>query len=587
MNGGIAWVGKIHLKYPFKTLYVLLMTIVEIGLFLYPISITADVIQIMIEGGGLSAASPKLLLLLVLAVFQAILYFSLSFVNEVLAHRVTTDMTQQLFESVQEKSVTYHDSKNIGDIMARATGDTRTVNIALSPGVRIIIDVVLVWGVNFFLLGRIHVWFTLGSMVVFVIFMVVTFRYTKNIVPLSRKTRETFGEISEVANTSFSSIRELKAFVSEVWATNRIKKQSKIFYKRELQEGTKSAWFYPQLIITIYAAGMIFLSLYFAVTNQFGMDFKGVVLIAGTISLLVGQSEEMQWVTYFLVRGSAAAERVFAIINEPDPGDFEDGTYENEFAGQQATIEFQDVSFRYREDLPYALKHISFKIEENQTIAIVGGPGSGKSTLTKLIQRLYLPSSGQILLGTRLITEYTNLSLRKMISTVEQDIMLLNTSVKENIRYGKPEASDEEVIRVAKFAEAHDFIMEMPNRYENLIGEGGVRLSGGQAQRLSIARALLVDPSILLIDDGASALDAQTEMKIQSAITEILATHTTVITTHRLAIISKADLIIILDKGAIVGMGTHERLIRSNAFYRRLFARHYELPKLEEAQLNV
>ncbi|MHA1744624.1 MAG: ABC transporter ATP-binding protein [Promethearchaeota archaeon] len=587
MNGGIAWVSKIHLKYPFKTLYVLLMTVVELFLFLIPISLTADVIQIMIEGGGLSAAKSKLFLLLGLAVIQAILYFSLSFVNEVLAHRVTTDMTQQLFESVQEKSVTYHDSKNIGDIMARATGDTRTVNIALSPGVRIIIDVVLVWGVNFFLLNRIHVWFALGSMVVFLIFMFVTFRYTKNIVPLSRKTRETFGEISEVTNTSFSSIRELKAFVSEVWATNRIKKQTKLFYRRELKEGTKSAWFYPQLIITIYAAGMIFVSLYFAITNQFGMNFKEVVLIAGTISLLLDQSEEMQWVTYFLVRGSAAAERVFAIINESDPGDFEDGTYEDEFAGQQATIEFQEVSFRYREDLPYVLNHISFKIEENQTIAIVGGPGSGKSTLTKLIQRLYLPTSGQILLGTRPITKYTNLSLRKMISTVEQDIMLLNTSVKENIRYGKPEASDEDVIRVAKFAEAHDFIMAMPNQYENLIGEGGVRLSGGQAQRLSIARALLVDPSILLIDDGASALDAQTEMKIQAAITEILETHTTVITTHRLAIISKADLIIILDKGVIVGMGSHERLIRSNIYYRRLFERHYELPTFEEATVNV
>jgi ABC-type multidrug transport system fused ATPase/permease subunit len=586
MNSGIAWVCKIHLKYPFKTLYVLLMTVVELFLFLIPISLTADVIQIMIEGGGLSAAKSKLFLLLGLAVIQALLYFSLSFVNEVLAHRVTTDMTQQLFESVQEKSVTYHDSKNIGDIMARATGDTRTVNIALSPGVRIIIDVVLVWGVNFFLLNRIHVWFALGSMVVFLIFMFVTFRYTKNIVPLSRKTRETFGEISEITNTSFSSVRELKAFVSEVWATNRMKKQTKLFYRRELKEGTKSAWFYPQLIITIYAAGMIFISLYFAITNQFGMNFKEVVLIAGTISLLLDQSEEMQWVTYFLVRGSAAAERVFAIINESDPGDFEDGTYEDEFAGQQATIEFQDVSFRYREDLPYALSHISFKIEENQTIAIVGGPGSGKSTLTKLIQRLYLPNTGQILLGNRPITEYTNLSLRKMISTVEQDIMLLNTSVKDNIRYGKPEASDEDVKRMAKLAEAHDFIMAMPDQYENLIGEGGVRLSGGQAQRLSIARALLVDPSILLIDDGASALDAQTEMKIQAAITEILDTHTTVITTHRLAIISKADLIVILDKGAIVGMGTHERLIRSNNFYRRLFERHYELPS-KEAEIRV
>ena len=563
------------------------MTVVELALFIYPISITADVIEIMLEGGGLEVAKPKLFLLLGLAFAQAALYFSLSFLNEVLAHRVTTDMTQELFEAVQKKCVTYHDSKNIGDIMARATGDTRTVNIALSPGVRIIIDVVLMWFVTFYLLGQIHIWFVYGSIVVFLIFMFITFKYTRDIVPLSRKTRETFGEMSEITNTSFASIRELKAFASEVWAAKRMERKTRQLYKREIREGTRSSWFYPQLIIIIYGAGMIFISLYFAATDQFGMDFKNVVLLAGTINLLVNQSEEMQWVTYFLVRGSAAADRVFAIINETDPGDFEDGTYEDEFSGQQATIEFQDVSFRYRDDLPLVLNHISFKVEENQTIAIVGGPGSGKSTLTKLIQRLYLPSSGQIKLGTLPITKYTNLSLRKMIATVEQDIMLLNTSVKDNIRYGKPEATEDEVIAMAKYAEAHEFIMALPEQYDNIIGEGGVRLSGGQAQRLSIARALLMDPSILLIDDGASALDSKTEMKIQAAITDILTTHTTLITTHRLAIISKADLIIILDKGTIVGMGSHERLIRSNTYYRRLFERHYELPSYQEVKTHV
>ncbi len=246
-----------------------------------------------------------------------------------------------------------------------------------------------------------------------------------------------------------------------------------------------------------------------------------------------------------------------------------------------ATLEFKNVSFHYDNSEQNVLEEVSFLIRENETFAIVGGPGSGKTTLTKLIQRLYLPTNGEILVGGHPITQFTNESLRKTISTVEQDIFLFNDSITENIRFGNPNASEDDVIDAAKYAEAHEFIKEMPDKYYTLIGERGVRLSGGQAQRISIARALLMNPKILIMDDAAAALDAKTEIKIQKAITEILKTRTTIITTHRLAIISRADVVIILDKGKIVGIGSHEKLIRTNMFYRRLFEQHFELPPLD------
>jgi len=563
----LKWVAQLHLRYPFRTFYVLIGGIIEILIFLLPISITANVIEISIEGGGIANAKGQLYFLLGLAFVQALLYFSVSFLNEVLAHRVTTDITQELFESLQFRSLTYHDSKDVGNIMARATGDTRTINIAISPAVRIIINVTIVWIVAFIITISIHYILALITVIVFIIFVITTSIYTKKILPLSVKTRENFAEISEVINSSLTGVREIKSFVAAPWSKKKLLKTAIKYQKNVIKEQTKSAWFYPIFVVTFYAAFMIVL--------------RDVVLIAGFVSFLTGMSEEVQWTMWFLIRGKVSADRIYDIVSEKDPAAFEDG--DTEFESNNATIEFKNVSFRYKGDLPYALRNVSFKVEDLQTIAIVGPPGSGKSTITKLIQRLYLPTSGDILLSGKSISEYSNKSLRKNITTVEQDIFLFNLSVKDNIRYGKPEATDEEITNVAKIAEAYDFILELPNKFENLIGEGGVRLSGGQAQRLSIARALLLNPSILLMDDGASALDARTEVKIQKAISEILRTRTTVITTHRLAIIAKADLVIIMEDGKIVGLGSHEQLIRKNPYYRRLFDKHYELPELEGA----
>ncbi|UYP48662.1 Vitamin B12 import ATP-binding protein BtuD [Candidatus Lokiarchaeum ossiferum] len=579
MNG-IKWVSRLFLKYKGQTFYVATFAIVEVLLFMVPISITADVIEIAIEGGGLAAAKGKIWLLLGLAIIQALIFFSISFINEVLAHRIQTDMTQELFESLQFRSLTYHNTKDVGNIMARATGDTRTINIAISPAIRFLLASFVIWVVAFILTLQIHWILFMYSIFIFVLFGITSYFYVQNLIPISLKTRESFAEISETVNNNLTGVKELKSFVAIGWAKRKMGKKSQQLMQNEIREGNKMAWFYPILIVTFYCASILIISIFLNFQGGYGIGIPDIVRIAGSVSLLLGMSEELGWCLEFLIRGKTAADRIYSIVSEKDSGAFSDG--KNIFDNKPSTIEFKNVDFRYREDLPKVLKQISLKVEENQTVAVVGGPGSGKSTLTQLIQRLYIPTAGEILLGGIPIQDYTNESLRKNISTVEQDIFLFNSSVKDNIRYGKPDASDEEVFKVAKIAEADEFIKELPNGYENLIGEGGVRLSGGQAQRLSIARALLVNPSILLMDDGASALDSRTEARIQKAITEILKTRTTLITTHRLAIIAKADLVIILEKGEIVGLGTHESLIRTNSYYRRLFEKHYDLPKLEQ-----
>ncbi len=582
-RNGLHWLVKYHLKHPFMTFYTYLTAIIEIILFTYPIQIAADIISGVIKGVGLTAdIKADLLTLLWLAGIQVVVFFSISFINEVLAHRITTDMTQEFFESLQYRSLTYHDKQDVGNIMAIATGDTRTINIALSPATRFQISVLTIWVLNLINAFKVHWSLGVIGIVIVILFYIFTFKYAQKLAPLANATRERFSGVSQATASSLEGIREIKGFRSELWAKRRFIKTNKALLKAEIREGKKSAWFFPQLLVTLYAAVLIGLSLFFASQDNAALpdvSLQSVMVISGYVLMMAGHSEELDWAMSFIVRAKTSADRLYNIIFSEDKGKFLEGGESLEEIS--TTLEFKNVSFRYNDTEQDVLENVSFSIGENETFAIVGGPGSGKTTLTKLIQRLYLPTNGEILVGGHSITEFTNESLRQTIATVEQDIFLFNDSVTENIRFGKPHASENEVITAAKYAEAHEFIMEMPEKYDTLIGERGVRLSGGQAQRISIARALLMNPKILIMDDAAAALDAKTEIRIQKAITEILKTRTTIITTHRLAIISKANVVIILDKGKMVGIGPHEELIRTNEFYRRLFERHYELPPLE------
>ncbi|MBN2156326.1 MAG: ABC transporter ATP-binding protein [Candidatus Lokiarchaeota archaeon] len=584
-KNGLHWIIKYHLKFPLKTFYTYFTAILEVVLFTFPIRISARVINQVIEGGGFTIEIRQdIFFLLGLAFIQAIIFFSISFINEILAHRITTDMTQEFFETLQYRSLTYHDKQDVGNIMAIATGDTRTINIALSPATRFVFSVISVWVLNLINAFRVHWSLGIIGVVICILFYYSSIIYAKKLAPYASNTRQQFSNVSQMTSSSLEGIREIKGFRSELWAKRRFIKTSNALQDAEIREGKKAAWFYPHLFVTLYTASVIALSLFFASQSNPVLptvNLEQIMVISGYILMLTGICGEFDWAMSFIVRAKAAADRLYNIIYDSDLGEFQEG--EKSLDTTSTDLEFRNVSFKYSPHEPFVLKDISFKIRENQTVAIVGGPGSGKSTLTKLIQRLYLPTEGEILIGNTSITDFTNQSLRKAISTVEQDIFLFNLPVKDNIRFGKPEASDKMVIDAAKLAEAHEFIMEMPEQYDTLIGERGVRLSGGQAQRISIARALLINPKILIMDDAAAALDAKTEIKIQKAITTILKTRTTIITTHRLAIISKADKVIILDKGKIVGMGSHEELIRRNHFYRRLFEQHYELPSLEAA----
>ncbi|MBS86266.1 MAG: hypothetical protein CME83_06930 [Candidatus Heimdallarchaeota archaeon] len=573
----ISWLYGYMRKYPFKLYFILIMAILEPIAYLIPIFISADIIGILIEGGRWIEVWDLFKILIPISIAQVLLFFLTSFINEILAHRVSTDMTADLFNELQGRSLSYHDSKDVGDIMARASNDTRTINMGISPGLRILIAYISIWFVGLYVIIILLPSFTiLLNVISFLLFLFLTFKYGKSIEPLSTKALNKLSEVSSITNDSLVGIRDIKIFTAEkILERKFIKKTTKESEIKE-REGKLGAWFYPNLIVRLYTIFMIGYSLFLTVEGI--LSIRDFVLIITLMSTVLGMADELNWVSFLSVGTIAAANRLCEYIDEQDHYNYDDGNIKIDQL--IPNIKFENVNFSYPSSNQLILNDISFEIKENETLAIVGGPGSGKSTLTKLIQRLYIPNSGRITIGGRNIKDLDNSEFRKFIATVEQEIFLFNDTIYENMKFGKIDAKLDDIMKIAKIAQAEEFIEKLPLGYDTILGENGVKISGGQAQRIAIARALILNPSILIIDDGASALDAKTEKLIQDAIKDILKTRTTLITTHRLAIIAEADKILILDKGQLVGFGSHEELIHNNDYYRNLFEEHYELPEI-------
>ena len=517
---------------------------------------------------------PNQLLLIGLAILGAVLLRGVTdivnaFSIETLAQRTERDAREELYISLLGKSQTFHNRQRVGDIMARASNDVRQLNPMLNPGVALITDSMLSIFIPLIFIGFIDVRLLVTPLIFLGFFVFLLRDYTRRLNPVAAEIRGRFGELNAGLNETISGVEVVKSTAQEAQEKRKFARNAALVRDFYIKEGQVQARYLPILFFGFALTAAFAHSL--ALLQQGAIDVGQLVAYMGLMGILRFPTF-ISIFTFSLVQlGIAGARRILEMIEEETELD---ENKDGHAAEMQGDIRFVAVDFGF--STVRVLQQISFHVQPGQTVAIVGQTGSGKTTLTKLVNRIYDVSGGHILIDSVDVRDWNMASLRSQVSTIEQDVFLFSRTIRENIAFGLgSRATEEAVIQAARDAQAHDFIMSFKDGYDTVIGERGVTLSGGQRQRLAIARALLTDPRILILDDSTSAIDSATEDKIQQAIHRVLEGRTTFLITHRLSMIRRADLIVMLDKGRVVDCGTHADLIERNSLYRRIFARYF------------
>ncbi len=503
--------------------------------------------------------------ILALVIFRGAMDLGGTFSMEFIAKRLERDARDELYLNLLGKSQTFHNRQRVGDIMARAANDVRELNSMMMPGVSLIFDSMMGIVMPLVFIGLLRLELLISPLIFVILFFFALWHYMNQLSPVSGSLRYQFGLMNAGLNEAISGIEVVKVAAQEAQEMNKFTKNARAYRNYFIKEGQIQARYLPPLLLGLALSGSFLHGVYlFSQGTLTTGEFVGYM----GLMFLLRFPTFISIFTFALVQlGMAGAKRILSLMKEETEIDENEVGYQQPMRGQ---LVFENVTFGY-DDTP-VLNNISFQVEPGQTIAIVGQTGSGKSTLTNLVNRTYDVSQGRILIDGVDVREWHLDSLRSQISAIEQDIFLFSRSISENISFGLGQKADKQTVeQVAQEAQAYDFITNFKDGFETVIGERGVTLSGGQRQRLAIARALLTDPRILILDDATSAIDSATEDKIQTAIERVLRDRTTLLITHRLSQIRRADKILILRQGELLDEGTHEELLLRCDLYQRIF----------------
>ncbi|MER2997357.1 ABC transporter ATP-binding protein [Pontibacter populi] len=591
----LRYLNKYLLKYKFRLLWGLVFIVISNFFQILPAQVVRYAFNLIKEGINLHNlydgmeqqamiydifASSILVygvVILVMALLRGIFLFFMRQTIIVMSRLVENDLKNEIYEHYQSLPLSFYRKNNTGDLMSRISEDVSRVRMYLGPAIMYGLNLVVLFLMVIPYMLSVNVKLTMYTLIPLPI-LAISIYYVNNIIERkSDEIQKSLSGITTFVQEAFSGIRVLKSFVREDDSHNNFTTASNVYKDKSLDLNFVNSLFFPLIlflvglstIITIYIGGQEVIN----GTITTGNIAEFIIYV----NMLTWPVTSLGWTASLVQRAAASQARINEFLHTKN----DIVSRENIIKEIKGDIQFENVDFIYPDTNIHALKHVSFSIKHGETLAVIGNTGSGKSTIATLLPRMYDVTSGRILIDGVDVRDYNIESLRSQIGYVPQDVFLFSDSIRNNIGFGLPTITEEQMVQAAKDADVYENIIRFPEQFDTKLGERGITLSGGQKQRVSIARALVREPRILILDDSLSAVDTKTENAILNSLRRIMANRTSIIISHRVSSVKLADRILVLDDGAIIQHGTHDELIRQQGLYKELYERQLQTEELE------
>lgn len=562
-------------KYKGRLIFGQFINVLNVLLMLVNPFIAGRIVRDVIEGGEHSLLPMYLGIMVGVTLFRSTMRYLFLIMFESTAQKILFELRRDVYHKLHIQNFGWFDKNRVGDIMSRMTGDLDAIRHFIAFDTYAIPENILLYISAIVVMGFINLPLTAFLMITTPVVVFAALRQSKEIRPAFREVREQFSNLNSTCGENIGGNRVVKAFTKEAYEIEKFSAVNQKFYNANMGSATVRIKYFPIMEtcaallpwLLLLVGGLMVIWGYLALYQM--------VTISGYLWMINNPTRMFTWAVNDVQNAATSLDKVYEMMRQPIPIQSPENPHQTK--GLAGAVQFKNVTFKYNpgEPGPNTLEDISFTVEKGQTVGIVGGTGSGKTTLMALISRFYDPSKGTVFVDGVDVKDYHIPDLRGGIAYAMQDVFLYSDTVEGNIAFGVPDAPMDVVYDAAQIADAHEFIEKMPEGYDTIIGERGVGLSGGQKQRISLARAIATEPAILILDDVTSAVDMETEQRIQTALKEKVTQsgtpRTTFIVAHRLSSVQEADLILVLEGGKIIERGTHEQLLAMGGYYGKMY----------------